>query len=858
MNAPPCVAQAGAHCSDELRRGMLVAGGRLSGVDYVEVYPDRVTLCVRFFGQPPRGLTRENVIIDGGARITGIQVLDADFEEHEDGDICLHVVLDRTGDFSRYCLCLVEPERRTSTCSMDPLPTPPARLRPVPQGIDPRYACASFQFRVDCPSDLDCAAPPCEGPPAPPAPAIDYLARDFNGFRRLLLDRMSTSMPDWHERHLPDLGVTLAELLAYVADHFSYTLDAVATEAYLRTARRRVSVRRHARLLDYRMHEGCNARAWVTIAASSDIVLTLADMLFAAPPPRQQVVVPGLQAWETLQDQRATLFQPMDLGGDGKLALYAAHNEIHFYTWHNQGCCLAEGATSATLLDSVEGERRLRLRAGDVLIVEEVRGGVTGASADANPLHRHAVRLTAVAELADPLDGTLLLDIEWAPEDALPWALCLSARSAAPDCKWVVCAVARGNTVLVDHGATVEDGSWVVGEESAHGCCACDGMASDVVLTPARFAPTLSRANLTWAAPLPPPAPSAAALMAQDPRLALPQLRLDQGWAVPPGASHIEWENSYAWRAELDLLGMPRDALAFVAEVDDEGFAHLRFGGGDDGRTPPAHAHFRAAYRVGNGAAGNVGHDTIVWLSLRNTQLTGIELRPRNPMAARGGADPEAVADVKQYAPRAYGRKLTRAVAAADYAEIAGADPRIEGAHAELVWTGSWYAAAVALDRYARADGDARLEEQTLARLEAVRRIGHDLALVAARRVPLTIVMEVCVAPGYARAEVRRALTDALSNRRLADGRLGLFHADRLQFGQDIRASQLVALAQQTDGVAHVTLLHFARAGAAEADARATLHNALLPMASDEIAQLDGDPDFPEHGTLTLAMKGGR
>jgi hypothetical protein len=46
--------------------------------------------------------------------------------------------------------------------------------------------------------------------------------------------------------------VALVETLAYVGDHLSYTQDAVATEAYLGTARRRTSLRRHARLLDYR------------------------------------------------------------------------------------------------------------------------------------------------------------------------------------------------------------------------------------------------------------------------------------------------------------------------------------------------------------------------------------------------------------------------------------------------------------------------------------------------------------------------------------------------------------------------------------------------------------------------------
>ena len=35
-------------------------------------------------------------------------------------------------------------------------------------------------------------------------------------------------------------GITLVELFAYVADHLSYQLDSVATEAFLRTARRRI------------------------------------------------------------------------------------------------------------------------------------------------------------------------------------------------------------------------------------------------------------------------------------------------------------------------------------------------------------------------------------------------------------------------------------------------------------------------------------------------------------------------------------------------------------------------------------------------------------------------------------------
>src|SRR5207342_294910 len=81
--------------------------------------------------------------------------------------------------------------------------------------------------------------------------------------RRLMLDRLSLLTPGWTERSAADVGVTLVELLAFAADTLSYRQDVIANEAYLNTARQRVSVRRHARLVDYYLHEGCNARAFV-------------------------------------------------------------------------------------------------------------------------------------------------------------------------------------------------------------------------------------------------------------------------------------------------------------------------------------------------------------------------------------------------------------------------------------------------------------------------------------------------------------------------------------------------------------------------------------------------------------------
>src|SRR5208283_2290248 len=100
-----------------------------------------------------------------------------------------------------------------------------------------------------------------------------YLAKDYASFRSLLLDRMSTILPAWTERNPADLGIVLVELLAYVGDYLSYQQDAVGTEAYLATARRRTSVRRHVKLVDYPMLDGRNARAWIHFEVNADFVL---------------------------------------------------------------------------------------------------------------------------------------------------------------------------------------------------------------------------------------------------------------------------------------------------------------------------------------------------------------------------------------------------------------------------------------------------------------------------------------------------------------------------------------------------------------------------------------------------------
>ncbi|NHB84426.1 hypothetical protein G7085_06910 [Tessaracoccus sp. HDW20] len=93
-----------------------------------------------------------------------------------------------------------------------------------------------------------------------------------------------------------------------------------------------------------------------------------------------------------------------------------------------------------------------------MLILEEVRGTRTGNPVDADPTHRHPVRLTSVEPSRDELLGIDIVEVGWGPDDALPFSLCLSVRLPAPGCELVRdVSLARGNVVLVDEGATVTE-----------------------------------------------------------------------------------------------------------------------------------------------------------------------------------------------------------------------------------------------------------------------------------------------------------------------------------------------------------------------------------------------------------------
>jgi len=747
------------------------------------------------------------------------------------------------GDFSTYRLRIV-----TSDEHADP-----------PPGFDPQFAQVDFSFKVECPSDFDCAdacaCPPVRRPPV----GLDYLARDYGSYRRFILDRITALVPSWRERHAADLGVALVELVAYVADHLSYRQDAVATEAYLGTARRRISVRRHARLVDYPMHDGCNARVWVQVLLDENvppggITLERVDPVsgettkFITRCSTASVLDPEA-GHAVLENQQPEVFEPLfarrgDEQAPGECRLHRDLEELPFYTWGGRECCLPKGATHATLLGRIE-----RLGPGDVLLFEEIRGARTGEPGDADPQHRHVVRLTRVAFGEDPLGGQLIdsgrrdpvevTEIQWGTADALTSPFCISAIVPVDDrVEPIVVGVARGNIVLADHGRSVRER---LPEpvpaarlfRAAPAGCGCASHEREPI--PTRFTPTLGRRPLTQAPPYD-PARSAREALAWRVGDSRPQVRLES--------------DAQSWRVRRDLFGSDPGDSDFVAEMESDGTVQLRFGDGRHGERPAPGTAFIAHYRVGNGRRGNVGAGAIQHVITRTAGIRGV----RNPLPATGGMDPESIEDVRRFAPVAF-LSQERAVTPDDYARMTERHGEVQKAVARFRWTGSWRTVFVTVDPRNGAEPEAGFSPALPAHLEPYRLAGHDVEIDRPRHVPLEIEMQVCAKREYFRADVKKALHDVFSKRVQPDGRTGVFHPDRFSFGQPVYLSRLYAAAYEVDGVESVVISKFRRLGSR--DTRA-LDEGKLEFRTLEIAQLESDRNFPDRGVFRLRVDGGK
>jgi predicted phage baseplate assembly protein len=227
----------------------------------------------------------------------------------------------------------------------------------------------------------------------------------------------------------------------------------------------------------------------------------------------------------------------------------------------------------------------------------------------------------------------------------------------------------------------------------------------------------------------------------------------------------------------------------------------------------------------------------------------------RNPLAAWGGADPEPIELVKQVAPDAFRAETYRAVTEDDYARAAQLLPVVSRSQADFRWTGSWHTVFATVDPAGTDMLDPGTETAVRTQLTRYKLAGYDLEIDPPQYVALHIGLVVCAAPDHFRADVRVAVRQALSAATLTDGTRGLFHPDNFTFGQPLHLSRLYAAVEAVPGVDSAEVVTFHRYGR---PAAGELRRGRIDAGRLEVLRLDNDPSFPEHGVLSIAMRGGK
>jgi hypothetical protein len=783
-------------CDDENRRNLILEKN-LNGIDYVEVElinQNESKLHVFFIKPILQDLAevlkkKETYKIIGGVRITNVEI-NGRPEVHEKS---VTLTVNTAGDFSYYTLKIDTPK------------------------LDCMYSQQTFCFKAQCPSSFDCKPRESSEPlKLETPPFIDYMAKDYSSFRQALVDYISTKYPFWTERSEADLGMMLIDLFSYAADRLSYLQDTIANEAYLDTARQRVSVKRHAQFIDYRMHDGCNSKTYLYFKAI-----------------KGGEVPANTQVCTESEDNDVIVFET-----DEPLKIYKANNLLNIHTWGNKLCCLPKGTTSIYL-----EKNQAHLKKGDFIALYEK-----------NSNHLCVIQLITVlpndenkTDIVDPLDNTKLLYIEWSQNEALKRDFIVSTIDN--EGKKNNNTEVWGNIIPASHGKTIDEEYYPKKPESSDeegfkttkdGLYHIDNQTWYEVKNN-KLSFNLRGAPLTF--------------------LKKPIEEQDEPISSVKIYVKTQGNDEYKeWTETPTLLKSKPFDEHFVVDVDEYGKAIIRFGDGTCGQAIPDNAFIKAKYRIGCGTIGNVGSNRLT--SLKNnlepklTYLNQIIKSVKNILQAEGGEDLETINHVKFLAPKALRREQKRAVTEDDYVRaVEELNDKVSKAQALFRWTGSWYTVFITIDPKGEKEFDDELKNNVLAHISKYKLAGYDVEICKPEYVPLEIEINICVNPGYFKAHVKEALLQILSNKEFSNGKKGFFHPDNFTFGQSVYLSHLYQAIGEIEGINYAEIIGFKRFGKLACN---EIDQGYISIAKTEIVQLNNDLNYPEKGVLKLNMMGGK
>jgi hypothetical protein len=797
-----------------------------NGIDYVEVASsDQTQLRVHFLNAAPvtGTLSPPAVTICGGETIGSVAVLGIDestaWSADADGRPILNLSVAAPGDFSTYTL--------TISSSV----------------LDPYFDAVPFSFKANCPSDLDCAqaAPDC--PPLQDGePPINYLAKDFSSFTQALSDFSRLRYPFWVERSEADLGVMLMEALSAIADELSYMQDRVAAEATLETATQRVSLVRHARLVDYEPSPAIAATTTLQLDVAAGVTTIAAGLRCSALGADGQPV--PFEVGGPLADPSTGALVAASYSVDPRWNAGApdARNLLPYW-WDESRQCLPAGSSRLWLIGHGYGLEQSESRQ---LLID------TAGSTSADPPVRELVTIGKVTETTDPVFSAPLTRIDLEAPTAIEHDLGLTHFAA--------------NLVPAVQGARASE-TFAIPPPAPSG--------GPPPPPSAGTAPVVVRTAANWTADDPRPDYRYPLAVAQLAWLAVASHGPDTNASVPatpeialaaadPSGTPIPW----LWQrwlldsgpADTVFTLTPESYLTVGAEgqtpwfdYDGEGTT-IRFGDGIFGLTPAPGTVFTVTYLAGGGTEGNVPADTIVHVDPAQSQAA-LVLAATNPFTATGGAGQETAQQIRDRAPQAFQAKPLRAVRAGDYIAAAKSLPWVMQAGTSFRWTGSWLTVLTTADPVAREDLTIAELEQLSDLLNRRRLAGYESYVLAPSYASLDLRISVCAEPTAFGADVQAAVLARLRPGRLADGTRGFFDHGRWSFGQPLESSALLAAIQRAGGVLGVSAVNYRERGL-QPDWTALPET--VPIPADRILRLDDDPSRPEDGSLRVIVDGGR
>ncbi|HEY4940837.1 MAG TPA: hypothetical protein VII56_05370 [Rhizomicrobium sp.] len=622
-----------------------------------------------------------------------------------------------------------------------------------------------------------------ESKPPPGAASIDYLGRDYTAFTSMMRSRVSQIVQNdsaWALDQPADPMTTILEVLAYAGDHLSFRQDAAGTESYLTTARHRLSLRRHARLRDYPVDDGCNARTALVFAVNAAGVLPAGLTVVTQQPGELDVILPtgatlaaSTTVFETMHAQ-PVLPQLNDLG----LALVQGTA----YT-------IPAGAITLTLQLGSTG-----LVPGQLIVLRQLNAPQGVAS----PFGAQALRLLKV-EAVKAKGAAVSTVLSWHPEDALMGPLTI------PPANDDGTVSLYGNVVLADHGLS-----------------AATTLSPDCVPASSEYTPAVLVEDVVSAAPPPRIAAafdgsqdivdaslmveSAKASLSPDPRQAAPCIAMcgtRPSMAGTPAQSNVPAVAGVTdtWIAQQDVLSASSTGHSFAASLEDgfgdaKRYLRLRFGDGILGYAPASGTTFVATARSGSWQSGRVRANSLLQVIGPAPSVTWVT----NPLPATPSAEEDSEA-IRLFATTNFRTNL-RGIEPADWDRLGSADPLVTVAHATL-GPNDQTPCTVGLSTSVTEPDDVTFKIAS-ARLMDYAVLGAPPVIVPAADVELEIALVTYCVSRTNIAAARERLQRRVGTGALPDGSPAFFNPANWPLGRQVRLDDLVQAIKADPSVAVV------------------------------------------------------